>query len=425
MSPGPILSAAEDQKTLAVQRIAESGRFRRSPRIRELLLHIAECTLAGRNEELSETRIGERVFGRDNYHSSEDNIVRVSARQLRSKLAEYYETDGRHDELILEVPKGGYRAVFHAREQSVPAPAAPPSAATPASRVPTLILAGVCLALLAVVVILWKQNASLSAQRAPATAATLFTPVSHGGSQRTNIILTDSALILWQALVHKSVSLEDYAGSHYFQNAGDAVLRALPGNFFPTLQSRQISSLADVRILGQIFQSQPADGHSFYIHHARNLHVRDFDSDDNFVIIGSARSNPWAGLFEKALKFTTDPTYGSNCFNNQYVHAGERAQYCPQDPVNEQGTDFGRVAVMRNGHRRGRVVLIAGTLMESTEATGDFFLNPDSVAQLEQIFHVNRPDDLPDYEVLLETHSVGGAGRSPKILNARAIAESR
>jgi hypothetical protein len=425
---GPILSAEEDQKSAAVQRIAESAPFRRSPRIRELLLHIAECTIAGRHEELSETRIGERVFGRDNYHSSEDNIVRVSARQLRSKLAEYYETAGRQDEVILEVPKGGYRAVFHSREQPVPIPAPTPVTEpivirqVPGSRTAILVLAALCLALTIAVVILWKQNSTLRSQKIPPSVPTLFTPVTHEGSQRTNIILTDSALILWQALIHKTVSLEDYAGGHYFQ-VDDSVLKNLPGNFFKTLQSRQISSLADMRISSQMFQTQPAEGRSIYLHHARNLHVRDFDSDDNFVIIGSARSNPWAGLFEKNLKFTTDPIYGSNCFNNQHVLAGEKKQYCPQDPVNEQGADFGRLAVTRNGHHRGRVVLIAGTLMESTEATGDFFLNPESVSQLEQIFHVGRLADLPDYEVLLETHSVGGAGRSPKIISARAISE--
>jgi hypothetical protein len=125
---------------------------------------------------------------------------------------------------------------------------------------------------------------------------------------------------------------------------------------------------------GRPFGDQPAEGRNICLHHAHNLHVRDFDSDDNFIIIGSARSNPWAGLFEKNLKFTTDPIYGSNCFD-------EKKQYCPQDPVNEQGTDFGRLAVMRSGHHRGKVVLIAGTLMESTEATGDFFLNPESVSQ--------------------------------------------
>jgi hypothetical protein len=426
---GPILSADEDQKSAAVQKIAESAPFRRSPRIRELLLHIAEYTIAGRQEELSETRIGERVFGRDNYHSSEDNIVRVSARQLRVKLSEYYETDGRQDEVILEVPKGGYRAVFHTREsppQAPPAPLPPVSIAVEPSRDSRLVirvLAAICLALIVIVVILWKENSALRAQKLPSSIPTLFSPVSHAGSQRTNIILTDSALILWQALIHKSVSLEDYAGGRYFDADSDSVLKNLPLNFFPTLRSRQITSLADMRILSQIFQSQPAEAHGIFLHHARNLHVRDFDNDDNFVIIGSARSNPWAALFEKNLKFTTDSTYGSNCFNNRHVLAGESAQYCPQDPVNEQGTDFGRLAVLRNGNHKGRVVLIAGTLMESTEATGEFFLNPESILPLEKVFHVSRPADLPDYEVLLETHSVGGAGRSPKIINARTVTD--
>jgi len=414
---GPLVSVDEEQKS-AVQRIAESAPFRRSPRIRELFLYITDCSLSGRNEDLSETKIGERVFGRDNYHSSEDNIVRVSARQLRSKLAEYYETDGKQDGLVLEIPKGGYRAVFHTKHPLV---ADAPMPVPKNSRTITLVLAAVCVVLAVAVAFLWRQNLTLQVQKQPASLPTLFTPVAHSGSQRTNIILTDSALILWQSLIQRNVGVEEYAGSAYFQEAPG--MKALPGKFLQTLRSRQISSLADLRIVAQI--SQSADQRGIYLHHSRNVHVRDFDSDDNFVIIGSARSNPWASLFEKNLKFTTNMAYGSSCFDNQRPLPGEPARYCPQDAEHEQGIDYARVAVMQNGHHAGRVVLIAGSLMESTEAAGEFFLNPDSLPQLEAAFHAKRPQDLPDYEVLLETRSVGGAGRSPTIVMARPIPGTR
>jgi len=51
-----------------------------------------------------------------------DTIVRVQARRVRTRLAHYYETEGRADRCVIEIPKGGYQPEFHARE---PLPAAP------------------------------------------------------------------------------------------------------------------------------------------------------------------------------------------------------------------------------------------------------------------------------------------------------------
>jgi hypothetical protein len=81
--------------------------------LRELLLYITHEALEGRPEELSELRIAIRVFGRpQSYNPADDNIVRVAARQLRSKLKEYFESEGRDESLVLDIPEGGYVLVF-------------------------------------------------------------------------------------------------------------------------------------------------------------------------------------------------------------------------------------------------------------------------------------------------------------------------
>jgi hypothetical protein len=45
--------------------------------------------------------------------------VRVEAGRLRSRPLEYYAGEGHADPLLIEIPKGSYRAVFHPRQPAI------------------------------------------------------------------------------------------------------------------------------------------------------------------------------------------------------------------------------------------------------------------------------------------------------------------
>ncbi len=92
---------------------------------RFLRLAVTE-TLAGRTDRLKEYVIGVEVFDRPvSFDPAADPIVRVEARRLRTKLEKYYRSEGRHDDVIIELPKGGYVPVFRMRQQAdTPEPAA-------------------------------------------------------------------------------------------------------------------------------------------------------------------------------------------------------------------------------------------------------------------------------------------------------------
>ncbi|MGH9609603.1 MAG: hypothetical protein ACRD34_07990 [Bryobacteraceae bacterium] len=64
--------------------------------------------MGGQAEELTETHIAEEVFRREGYNPAEDNLVRAAVRQLRLKLKEYFETEGKDDAFVAELPKGSY-----------------------------------------------------------------------------------------------------------------------------------------------------------------------------------------------------------------------------------------------------------------------------------------------------------------------------
>jgi TolB-like protein/Flp pilus assembly protein TadD len=89
--------------------ILESKSFRQVDRLQRFLRFIVEETLAGRGSMLKEYPIGIEVFGKESsFDPRMDPIVRVQARRLRIRLTNYYRDEGQGDEIIIELPKGGY-----------------------------------------------------------------------------------------------------------------------------------------------------------------------------------------------------------------------------------------------------------------------------------------------------------------------------
>jgi TolB-like protein len=96
-------------------RILVSPGFANADRLSRFLRFVVERTLDGEGDQLKEYRLGTEVFDRpSDYDPRLDSIVRVEARRLRAKLAEYYEGPGRADPLLIRVDKGGYAATFEA-----------------------------------------------------------------------------------------------------------------------------------------------------------------------------------------------------------------------------------------------------------------------------------------------------------------------
>ena len=103
-----------------LQRMLASATFQQVDRLKRFLTFIVHEALAGRRHELKEYVIGVQVFGKeDSFDPRTDPIVRVQARRLRAKLVRYYREEGRADEWIVELPKGGYAPTLKRREAPV------------------------------------------------------------------------------------------------------------------------------------------------------------------------------------------------------------------------------------------------------------------------------------------------------------------
>ncbi|MEW5980069.1 MAG: tetratricopeptide repeat protein [Acidobacteriota bacterium] len=91
--------------------------FNHAARLKKFLEYIVTEAIAGHLEELKEYVIGVEVFDKkSSFDPRTDPIVRVQARRLRSLLERYYQQEGCGDDLVIDLPKGGYRPVFKVRD---------------------------------------------------------------------------------------------------------------------------------------------------------------------------------------------------------------------------------------------------------------------------------------------------------------------
>src|SRR5580765_2616250 len=119
-APAPTPLQPDEAVRKHLDRILNSPTFQQGDKLKRFLKFIVLEAVAGRRHELKEYVIGVQVFGKEEaFDPRTDPIVRVQARRLRAKLVRYYREEGRADETVIELPKGGYAPVFRQRDTPV------------------------------------------------------------------------------------------------------------------------------------------------------------------------------------------------------------------------------------------------------------------------------------------------------------------
>lgn len=96
-----------------LERILADSHFRNSRRYPHFLRHVVEETIHGAGDQLKERNLGIVIFDRPaDYDTNSDSIVRVTAGEIRRRLAQYYDQAGHAGELRIELPAGSYTPQF-------------------------------------------------------------------------------------------------------------------------------------------------------------------------------------------------------------------------------------------------------------------------------------------------------------------------
>jgi hypothetical protein len=122
-------SFTEEEKTAAtdqLERLLANPFFSHSRRFPSFLRFIVSHTLSGQTDLLKERTLGVEIFGKDHdYDTANDPIVRVTAAEIRKRLAQYYQDPAHEHELRLSLPPGSYVPQFHPPHPTEAPPVAP------------------------------------------------------------------------------------------------------------------------------------------------------------------------------------------------------------------------------------------------------------------------------------------------------------
>jgi len=137
--------SVQDQQEEAM-RVLRAAQFRRAPKLRRFLEVICDYHFRNRSGEINEYLIATEAFGKGpEFDPSHDSLVRVQAREVRRRLHEYYQAEGRRGSWVLDIPAGHYAPVFTAVQAVAQAEKPPSALRPPAMRAAWAILAGTVL----------------------------------------------------------------------------------------------------------------------------------------------------------------------------------------------------------------------------------------------------------------------------------------
>lgn len=436
--------ASQSPEWQLVQRIVASPAFTRSTLLTNFLLYVCDRKLRGNEDEITECQIGIHALGRpENYHPGEDNIVRNYARILRKRLEEFFEHEGKREQLRIVIPRGHYVPTFES-VQRIEEPAsnlhAAPAAtqeeaqtaqaveSKPASRqnLPRrkfLISASMAAALVPLGWLGFHEKEETLPERLFHRFWTqIFNP------KRESFIVTgDSALVLFERIIGKDIPLDNYVNGkaasefHEFASTSPLARKAFGSGSLP-----HYTSTAALNIAISLDRLAMASHATPKVRDARAMRISDIKKA-NCVFIGGPRANPWIELFQPSSNFQMKFSPVSNSDRrvhksiwNKRPRQGEQQEYSSSLNDSLYNT-YTMVSFLPNINDEGWVLLLDGEILPGTEAAGDFVTNINALAPVLQ--KARRSDgNIGPFELILETQAVGAHAPQARVIVQRYAA---
>jgi len=454
--------SAGDPDVLAVSpewglacRVAASRGLCKSELLPRFLLYVCREYLLGRARQISEQRIGIRVFNRPpGYNPGEDNIVRSYARLLRNRLDAYFANEGAHEPMRITIERGGYIPSFHSRSVSAE-PVAVSREISVANGAPLLesadevvsadrsmegsgsskesqdgehrgeegrrytlrtlwlaCIGGIVAAVVAMLAV-WIGVAAWGARQQPAHSLWIQMFAS---DRDTLIVPADSGLGILENLTKHQVSVEDYANGSFFSELHPPA--GLDAGNLNDLRRQRYTSVVDLDITSRLTRLPEFLPSRTQIHYARSMTPEDM-KNSNVILLGSKHSNPWVSLFEPRMNFKLEymAAVDDSYVLNEHPVSTEQKVYRNETNAPRSST-YGSIAYLPGLGGAGHVLIIQGLNMAGTQAAADALFNPSVIEPL--LRQATLPDrTLRPFELLVQTSSVGATAPEVQVIATR------
>lgn len=414
--------------------VAESNLVSEAPRVREqlnrllahplfansrrypvLLAYVVEQTLLGHASDLKERTIGVEVFGKDpSYDANADPVVRITAKEVRSRLKQYYYEFSQPAELIIDLPTGSYVPYFREPDrapepvveepaETIAAPEAPEVASEPLRtpgrfwRLRWLISGGIALT-----VVLAGAVGLLAGLRykpeppPPSNIERFWSPVTSSANPTTFCLgepaknIDVSAINNYDTPVSSSRPEPLYFRLHYSGSLALADVITL---------TRTVAALASRH---KAFRVLPASEASFG-------QLR----EGPIVLIG-AFDNIWTLRVTQKLRFGFESEDGVALLVDRNSAKKTTWATAWDLPYQKLSRDYAIVARIHDKTTGQPVIIAAGISEEGTEAAGEILYNPEYLESL--LAKAPRDWEQKNMEAVIETQVIERHPGPPNVL---------
>lgn len=413
----PMSSSREKQAQIG--KILVSHTLHGSESLCKLLRYLAQHALENSGSSPKEYQIATEVFGRpEDFDPHQDSMVRVQVGRLRTKLADYYASEGARDPIRVELPKGTYTLMF--REHSLAG--SPETGASSTEPVPGSISQGQVplpfrwIAALVVLSILLTAALAVTADRL------LLRRVAQARSFADASITTPAPIRTfwngfltgrqppWVVFSNASFVGRPDSGMRYYNPKRDENLLTLD-------HYTGVGEVLAVHSLDAVFRQLQQDlrvkrGSLFSLDDAKN---------NDLIFLGSPSENLTLLEIPTTQDFSFQTMHccsreGNVEIVNRRPAAGEEKSYMAT-PSNQPLTeDYAVIALVHGLKATHSVLILAGTTTIGTQAAAEYVCDSNSLNELLNRLGVSSTADLNPFEAVIHAKVVRGVPVSSELV---------
>lgn len=407
------------QNLAQVERLVSSQALHGSESLCKLLRYLARQAVDHPGVPLKEYQIATEVFGRQSdFDPQVDSMVRVQVGRLRTKLAEYYASEGAEDAVGVDLPKGSYALTFHTRQNN--AHKTPPQqrhenwtdAVPPPQRHKWAVAVGVLALLLiaAVAVIASLLLTRGGPEGATGAAAEANVPAAYHIFWRGFLTGPEEPWVIFSNALFVG---RPEIGMRYFVPSTDSKARTLD-------HYTGVGEVLAVHSLDTVFQSlhqsvRVKRGTLFSLDDAKNT---------DLIFIGSPRENLNLLEIPGTQQFVFQVVEsGSRAGNvkivNVHPEAGETKEYLASPSNAVLTEDYAIVGLLHGMNPSRSVLILAGTTTIGTQAAVEYVTRQSSLEELLLRLSVTKSGELKPFEAVIRVKVARGVPVATELVALR------
>ena len=404
-------SIEKNQFHAEIEKLVASHALHGSESLCKLLRYLGKQALEHPGLAVKEYQIATEVFGRQaDFDPQLDSMVRVQAGRLRTKLAEYYNTEGLADRFVVDLPKGSYAVSHHERPltgaahgnggtASTWASSPVESAASVAMRryLVAGLSAALTLSLLLTGWLLWTRGSSGRAPVATGAELAAAAPIRtfwlgfiHGPDEPW-VIFSDAQFVGAPT-----------SGMRYYDAARDGKTPILD-HYTGVGEVLAVHNL-DVVFAGLRQSLRVNRGSLFSLDDAKN---------NDLIFIGSPGENLTLLEIPSTKEFsfrrvTDGPRAGNMEIINVTPQPGEAKNYLAIPSNIQMAEDYAVVALVKGINPEHSELILAGTTTIGTQAAVEYVTRESYLEELLKKMNVTRPSELKPFEAVIQVKVARG-----------------